>query len=76
MIQHNSSLNYKTFRYGDADFCFSPDGIVLVPRATLNISADCPVNVKVTIQQALTRGWLSAVANIPEKEYMWEKLQS
>lgn len=68
--------NYRTIRQGDPDWQFSPDNVSLVSRAELEISELCPHSVKMAIWRAIGDGHIKLVANIPEREYMWEKLQS
>lgn len=69
------SQGYKMIRPGDSLFTFSPNGVTLVPRASLEISSNCPSDYKHIIQQAHQNGWLKAVANMRDPEYTMELLR-
>lgn len=75
-VYKTSPKNYRTICSGDADFAFCPDGVTLVGRAAIEISDKCPENTKLVICQAINNGHIKLLASIPEREYMWEKLQS
>jgi hypothetical protein len=68
--------NYRTIRQGDPDWQFSPDNLTLVARTGVELSEDCPDSVRLAIWRAIEGGHIKLVANIPEREFMWEKLQS
>jgi hypothetical protein len=70
-----SQKTYKKLYAGHKDFTFSPDGITLVPRASLEILTQCPDSVRDQIQWAMAKGWLQPVANLPDNELMWENLK-
>ena len=63
----------KTIRQEDPDFHID-NGIVMAPRAGVEISNDCPRQYKLMIIEALKNGWLQPVAYMKEKEFVWEKL--
>lgn len=67
--------NYRTICAGDPDFAFA-DGVKLISRAAIEVSDRCPDYLKSAIRRAFNEGHIKLVANIPEREYMWEKLQS
>jgi hypothetical protein len=67
-------MSYKDIREEDTDFKFV-DGFMLVPRAMLHVTPDCPHSIASAISQASRNGWLKVVANVPETELMWGKLQ-
>jgi hypothetical protein len=71
-----SSNGYKMLRPGDADFTFSPNGVTLVPRASLEISSNCPGEYRHLISQAYRNGWLKPVANMRNTEYTMELLKN
>jgi hypothetical protein len=50
------------------------NGIVMAPRAGLEISNDCPRQYKSMIMEAIKNGWLKPVAYMKESEYVWEQL--
>jgi hypothetical protein len=68
--------NYRTIRQGDPDWCFKADEFTLVSRTELEISELCPHSVKQALWRAIGDGHIKLVANIPEREFIWEKLQS
>lgn len=63
----------KTIRQNDPDFHID-NGIVMAPRAGVEISNSCPRQYKLMIMEALKNGWLQPVAYMKENEYVWEKL--
>lgn len=70
----NSSPKYKTYRKDDAGFHFSPDNIVIVPRAGLIIDDNCPREYKMIIATCINNGWLKPVAFQPTHEHFMEEL--
>jgi hypothetical protein len=74
MIKISTGRFYKTLRPGDADFTFN-NGIVVVPRAGLEITKNCPGEHKWIIQQCIENGWIKPVAHMRDTEYTWEVLQ-
>ena len=50
------------------------DGIYKLPRAGFQVMPQCPPEYKEVIMICLNNGWLSPVAYVPEKEFMWETL--
>lgn len=54
---------------------FSPDGIVLVPRAMIEILPQCPWQTRDQVNYALAKGWVQIVANMTNSEYTMELLQ-
>ena len=75
-VYKTTPRNYRKIRQGDPDWQFSPDNVTLVARASVELSKDCPDSVILAIRRAIEGGHIKLVANIPEREYMWEKLQS
>ena len=63
----------KTIRQSDPDFMID-NGIVMAPRAGIEISQRCPSNYASLIAECINHGWLKPVAYIKESEYVWEKL--
>jgi hypothetical protein len=74
-MSFKSSQGFKMLKSGDRDFTFSPNGVTLVPRASLEISPNCPSEYKQIITQAYRNGWLKPVANIRNTEYLMELLK-
>ena len=71
----SSGAQYKTLEQGDDDFSFSPDGVTMVPRASLVISQRCPEKYRTLIAECVNHGWLRPVAHMRDTEYTWEMLQ-
>lgn len=63
----------KEIRQGDPNFMLS-DGLMLIPRAMIHITPDCPQHVRETINWASTNGYLKTVAHVQGKELTWEAL--
>lgn len=63
----------KTIRKGDVDF-FIDNGILMSPRAAIEISNKCPTRYKLLIVDAIRNGWIEPIAYMKDSEYMWEKL--
>ena len=74
-MTYTVAKGYKMIRPGDSLFTFSPNGVTLVPRASLEISSNCPSDFRHIIQQAHQNGWLKAVANMRDPEYTMELLR-
>jgi hypothetical protein len=60
----------------DADFKFSPDGLTIVPRASFEVSKECPHEYRLIIAECIGRGWLRPVAHMRDTEYTMELLRS
>jgi hypothetical protein len=73
MFKINKS--HVSLRQGQPDFTFSPDGITLVHRASIEISQDCPYEYKLILAKCLDQGWLRTVAHMRETEYTMELLR-
>ena len=71
-----TNAGYRQILSSDADFTFSPDGIAVIPRASLHISQRCPENYKLLLIECIQQGWIKPVAHMRHSEYTWEKLQS
>jgi hypothetical protein len=59
----------------DDNFRFCNDGFTLTPRAGLEVSANCPSSVRMTIERAMIDGFIRPVAFIRESELIWGKLK-
>jgi hypothetical protein len=75
MIKTSTGRAHKTVRSKDADFSFSPDGITMVPRASFEVSAQCPREYKLIIAECIGNGWLQPVAHMRDVEYTMELLR-
>jgi hypothetical protein len=70
-----TNQSYVTLRPGHRDFAFSPDGVTLVTRASIEISQRCPENYRSLIAECIGHGWIKPVANMRETEYTMELLR-
>ena len=75
MMYTTSKHAVKTLRPGDEDFTFSPDSIQLVPRASFEISNNCPAEYRSIFVTAINAGWLKPVAHMRDTEYTMELLR-
>jgi len=75
MIKISQGRSHKTLRPGDDNFMFSHDGLTLVPRASLEISGNCPDNYFHVLQTCINKGWIRSVAHMQDTEYTMELLQ-
>jgi hypothetical protein len=73
MFEANRS--HVTLRPGHEDFSFSPDGVTVVPRASIEIDDECPTEYKQMLMVALDFDWVRPVANMRETEYTMELLK-
>ena len=70
-----ATRSYVSLRPGHEDFSFSPDGITIVPRASIEIDEKCPTEYKQMLMVALDFGWVRPVAYMRETEYTMELLK-
>lgn len=64
----------KTIKQGDIDFMFCLDGMILWPRASFEITDQCPSYYKTIIAEAYSKGWLRPKAHMPVHEHFMEQL--
>lgn len=69
----DNTTKFKEIHQSDSDF-YLTDGIKIVPRAYIEISDVCPMNIKMAIHRAMADGYLKTVACVKTQDYMWEKL--
>jgi hypothetical protein len=67
--------SYVTLRPEHEDFSFSPDGISIVPRASLEISETCPAQYQKILYECWGNGWIKPIAYMRETEYTMELLR-
>lgn len=65
----------RTIRAKDPDFQII-DGLVVVPRAGFEISAECPQGYKQVILECVNLGWLKPVAHMKDYELMLDTLSN
>ena len=75
MIKISAIRPHKTLRSADADFKFSPNGLVVVPRASFELSKECPREYRLSIADCINNGWLQPVAHMRDTEYTMELLR-
>lgn len=73
MFKTTDTVTFKVIEQNDSDW-FISDGIRLVPRACVQISQNCPNNIKLIINDSINKGHLKLQAFVKDKDYMWEKL--
>jgi len=75
MFTTNSNPKYKTYHRDDPGFNFSPDNIMLVPRAGFEIDINCPREYKMIMVECINHGWLKPIAYQPVHEHFMEELK-
>jgi hypothetical protein len=68
MFTQNKS-RVKLIRQGDPSFMIK-DGVALHPRAMLQITPDCPTNIKNHITWAYNNGYLKCAANVYDVDHL------
>lgn len=63
----SKSQTVKALRPNDNDFTFC-DAYTITPRASFEISANCPSQYRQVIAECINNRWLTPVAYISEKE--------
>lgn len=76
MTFNTNSKPYRKIYRGQKHFTFSPDGIKLVPRASIEVVDECPTNIRDQISWYIAKGWIQPVAYMLDEEYVWEELKS
>ena len=65
----------RTIKAGEPDFTII-DGLIVHPRASIEITAGAPVNVAKTIDWAIAQGYVRCVAHVKDYELMWDRLSA
>ena len=63
----------KSIKQGDPDW-FIIDGLMMAPRAGLEICSSMPYEYKLIITECINKGWLQPIANQHLHEDLIEKL--
>jgi hypothetical protein len=63
----------RTIRPSDPDFLIR-DGLILAPRASLELCASCPREYRLIIAKCLDAGWLKPVASLYDYEQTFDNL--
>ena len=65
----------KSIRFGEPGFIMNDErGFSTIPRASFELSRECPDDFKRVIHECIDKGWLKPVAHMKESEWIWEKL--
>ena len=64
----------KSIKQGDAKFYLN-DGIITYPRAAIYIEANCPRNVRETLEWAVSNGYVKTMAHVYGKELTMDALR-
>ena len=75
MMKISHTSRFVTLTKSHPDFLFSPDGITVIPRAGLEIDAQCPREYRQIIAECMRNGWLRPVAHMRDIEYTMELLR-
>lgn len=63
----------RAVKPGDADWMLR-SGLVVTPRAGVELSDDCPYEYKLVIAKCFTNGWIKPIAHVYDHEIMWDHL--
>ena len=69
-----SKSSVRKISPGDSKFNII-DGMVVVPRAVIEIDRGCPQNFKHIIEQCAMQGWIRPIAHVKDNELFWEEFQ-
>lgn len=70
-----SAHSWCTLKPGEPGFAFH-NGIVVMHRASFEISPDCPKEYRMIIADCINRGWLQPVAHMRDVELTMDRLRS
>ena len=67
---------WVTLRRGDPSFRLQGP-YTMATRASIEITRDCPVNLARSLELAVSRGWIKAVAVVPKDDptLIWDTLK-
>jgi hypothetical protein len=65
---------FRTLRSKDPNFNLV-DGMLVTPRAGIEISADCPNSYRKIIEECVMYGWVKPVANVYDHELTFDVLK-
>lgn len=60
----------RTIKPGNPNFVIH-DGLMISPRAGLEINKDCPREYRQIIAVCIDQGWLKSVAHVTERELLF-----
>jgi hypothetical protein len=65
----------RTIKQDDTKFLIS-NGLVMTPRASIEIAPNCPDHCARVITEAYSNGWIKPVAHVTEHEYIFMGLST
>lgn len=68
------SKTIRAIKRGEPKFMIN-EGMTIAPRASIEISKDCPNQYKTIIETCYHKGWLIPVAYVKDSELFWEELE-
>jgi hypothetical protein len=68
------SKDVKKIKQGDAKFYLN-DGMITYPRAAIYVEANCPRNVRETLEWGVAQGYITCVAHVYGKELTMDALR-
>jgi hypothetical protein len=66
--------SFKEINNDDPEFIMT-DGLLVTPRANIEVTADCPKMWATIIMMAYEKGYLKVTAHVPHEEYFMQNLQ-
>jgi hypothetical protein len=73
-IKSHKSIVRK-IREGESDFTIV-DGMIVHPRASLEVTPGAPANVATTLNWAIAQGYIRCVAHVKDYELMMDRLSA
>ena len=68
-------LTTRRIYRGQSGFTMT-DGVMLVPRAEIELLEQCPAGIRDTVAFAISKGYIQPVAHVRDEELVWDKLTS
>ncbi len=65
----------RTIRAGEPDFNII-EGMIVHPRASLEVTPGAPANVATTLNWAIAQGYIRCVAHVKDYELMMDRLSA
>lgn len=69
-----NKIDIQTVRQGQQNFTIT-DGIVVYPRAAIYVEANCPRNVRETLEWAVSNGYVKTMAHVYGKELTMDAMR-
>lgn len=68
----DTQSSLRTIKPGDPKWNII-DGMVVAPRAGIEISANCPNSYRKIIEECVMYGWVKPIAFVKDNELFWEE---